>query len=1046
MRCRQCGHETITAFEFCEDCLALLPGRPFATIGAGSRDSFDFSEERALEALRHMAPPDAAARDTSRFPWNRPGHSVDAVLGRTRELRHGLERLREAIRTWGGRMLLVLGDHGVGTSSFIDAFRREGTRVAADLVWSQAACRDEPDQPHAVFGRLLRDRLQIPPQMDQWMAGESLLHAVEELFEEDERDDARDLAALVGFLVGFKLEGSPYLTPSEDDALTLVPRASQALTHLLCRFARTSPNVIVLDQAHRANAALLSLIDLIAQGIGGAPILLVVVGRPELKEAQPVWEAHDVIELGPMSKPDSETMLRLLLDGIEPVPRELVDRVVRKSGGSPQAIRTIVRYLHETGVITPVDRGRRWEIDETVFFDLDIPDTMAGVAQVRLQTLSPDERAVLQAAATMGQRAWFGALLMLQRLGAEQRVGSADAVGTDRGIVALERLLAGLVDREILQVAPDRSLPGEDTYTFASEIDREVLYESCPARTRHRIHRMVARWMELQSPAFVDANLAAIARHLERGGESSRAALVYQRAARRALESFDNPAAAELLEDALRLAAEEDTPLRINLHFALGRVHMLLGQSQRAIAVFREMLRLAWVMRSRAKGAVALSKIGQVLRSTGDYAAADQHLRTALQLFRAVHDDRGVAGALDDIGQVAWLTGDRERALLTFGKSRALRTELKDPRGLSLTLHYIGCVHLDAGEMEPAEQYLQDALALRRRLDDKGGMVLTLNNLGVVAWSRGDAPEAVRTWLESLASAREIGARPAMAMLMVNLAEAMVHSRRFDDAMSYAKDAAAIAERAGDRRTLASAHIELAYASLARGEHTAAIVAANAALDDARAIQNRRIEGLALVALGEVGIAASRVHGEAQGVQDGLDQMRAGADVLAEARCDVERAGALEQIAGALERLGQPGGDALEAEAAELHARHRSRPPRRPALPWEASPAVDGGGVAEAHGEVPASRPVDAPAGPAEPLVSGAVGETPGIETDSAGAAPAPTAVAPETASPETASPETASPAAAPVEAEVGGGPAAPTPAGRGKKGAGKARKGGKRR
>ncbi len=934
MHCPQCGHANITAFEFCEECLAILPNSSWAQ---RSKDAFDFDDERMLESMRAIEPADEE-RDVSLFPWNPENHDVGDLIGRDRELKKAFDLFKTTAEQWGGRLALLIGDRGTGTSTFVARLKAEVMKADRSVLWAQAHCRNEATRPYAVFGRLLCDFLSLPPLADDWAAGEALLEATLELTDEGQPEsEAAEIAYLVAFLVGFKIDRSPYLSPSDSDAQTLIPRASQALTRFFRRTAFNSPVVLVLDEAHRAPAPLLALVDLLATGMHNVPVLVLAVGRPTLRTAQPGWQALDVVEVPPMNRADAELALSRLLEGIDDVKPDLVSRVVDKSGGNPYALRAIVRYLHETGVICPTDGGARWIVDDTVFFDLDIPDTLRGVASARLANLTSNDLKVLQQAAVVGTQFWFGSLVMLQRLSADYAVWSAAGVGKDKGIVMLKAMLDGLVAREILVRRSDRSLPGEDAYAFRSDVDAELLYEQMPSRTRRKLHRRVAQWLELQQPRFVESNLPRIAMHHEIGGDSPRAASFYQRAARRARSSFHNNEAIDLYERALRLTSDDELPQRLSTLKALGSLYATVGRNDRAIGVYRRMLRNAWVMRSRGRGAVALNKLGQIHRSMGDYDTSRDHLIQALQLYRSIHDSRGVADALDDLGQLAWLTGDTARALLTYERSKKLRTQLKDPRGLALTLHYIGCVHLDRSDMQSAEKHLLDALALRRKLQDNTGVSMTLNNLGVIYWSRGDVKRATEAWKESLVITQEIGNRPVAAMLMTNLAESCMHSGEFDGAASYLEEAQAIAESAGDRRTLASVLVNASALAMARGEHTAALGAINRASQEAEKLGNLRLLGVARITQGDITCGMSHAWDEKKGVEDGLRLIRQGLATLEKADCELDRAGALEQLSDVLTKLGRADASKkTRAEATAIFKRRGVRPPPKPSVAWEA--------------------------------------------------------------------------------------------------------------
>ncbi len=933
MFCPECGHQNVTGFEFCELCLCLL------------------SPKRAASVFGDEGPAVHEPRDASVFPWNPRGHRVDPLIGRGREVDTAVHHVRQVVERWSARTVLLLGGRGVGTSTFVARLAHEARTVDRDLAVAETICRDEPTRPYGAFGRILRDLLAIPQELDDWLTGERFVSEVVDLYTPEQQDAAVELGQLVAYLVGFRVERSPFdggaprelsMAPAaaDEDAATLVPRASQALMRLVARLSQDRPLLIVLDEAHRAGGPLLGLVDLLMTGLAHSPVMFLLVGPPELRLAAPGWKNRHEIELGPLSRNDSEALLRVLLAGVD-YPAALIARVVDRAGGNALALRSIVRWLHQKAVIgpAPADSGsvNLWVVDEGASFDLAIPDSLDGVASARLAALEPIERGVLHHAAVVGNIFWLGALVAAQRQSLDAAPRTAHELGRDRGIAALRATLASLVAREVVEPLADRSIAGEDAWRFRLESDREHLYAESPAPVRARLHRLVAHWYEAQAPAFVEAHLSTIAHHYAMAGETHRAAQLYAGAGRRARAGSALEEALALYTQALRLQPLEDITDRLSTLYALGELGLATGRFAEARERLRELLQLAWMLRSRQKGAVALNRLGRCHRALGEYAEANTHFQEALQLYRAVSDDRGVADTLEDLGQVAWLENRLDAATALYERSRAIRIQQKDGRGLAVTLHYLGCVLLDRFEFQPAEKHFSDALALRRKVDDRAGISMTLNNLAVVWWMRGEVPRAEQAWAECLAVARELGSRHVAAMLMTNMAESAIQGERYAEAESLLHEAELLCEQSGDRRTQCAVFVNAAALAMAHGEGTVALMAATRALEEARALQNTRLEGLALVAYGEVRVGTGHLASDAEGVAGGLASMREGLTLLREARFEVDWALGTEQLGEVLRRVGEPAAEELAAAAALL-AERQVRPPRRRAMTWAATP------------------------------------------------------------------------------------------------------------
>jgi cob(I)alamin adenosyltransferase len=109
-----------------------------------------------------------------------------------------------------------------------------------------------------------------------------------------------------------------------------------------------------------------------------------------------------------------------------------------------------------------------------------IPDSIQALIAARLDTLSPERRALLQNAAVVGTVFWSGALLAT----------------SDRDPSVIRADLEDLAARAFIRPAPDSSVAGEVQYSFWHPLTREVAYGQLPRMARIHKHRAVARWIE----------------------------------------------------------------------------------------------------------------------------------------------------------------------------------------------------------------------------------------------------------------------------------------------------------------------------------------------------------------------------------------------------------------------------------------------------------------------------------------------------------------------------------------------------------------------
>ena len=131
---------------------------------------------------------------------------------------------------------------------------------------------------------------------------------------------------------------------------------------------------------------------------------------------------------------------------------------------------------------------------------LDLPDTVRGVLQARLDGLVPTHKELLKMASVIGRVFWTGAL---------REVLPAE-LSTDDLATSLDSLRA----RELIKPQPSSSVSGEREYSFATQALCDAAYELVPRAQSIAAHRRVAEWLSARGELWEGghANLAA---HLE---------------------------------------------------------------------------------------------------------------------------------------------------------------------------------------------------------------------------------------------------------------------------------------------------------------------------------------------------------------------------------------------------------------------------------------------------------------------------------------------------------------------------------------------------
>jgi hypothetical protein len=298
----------------------------------------------------------------------------------------------------------------------------------------------------------------------------------EELLTPSVTDDPERTIAILAHTMGVTDPDHSYgdLDPREIKA-----RTNSAWRSLFSALSSQAPVVIIVEDIHWADPALLDILEDMTEKVAG-PLMLVCPARPELTERRAGWGGgrrnHSSIFLDPLTPEDSDTLVSLLLT-VANLPSRLRLTIMETAEGNPFFLEEVVRHLIDQGHL--IREGDTWVAGDDLAA-VEIPDSVQSVLAARIDLLDPSEKRVLQRAAVVGRIFWPTPVVRL--------------LGGDKASVG--PLLDHLEERELIQSRLGSSLVGEPEYIFKHVLTREVAYEMLPRRERGAAHADVAAWIE----------------------------------------------------------------------------------------------------------------------------------------------------------------------------------------------------------------------------------------------------------------------------------------------------------------------------------------------------------------------------------------------------------------------------------------------------------------------------------------------------------------------------------------------------------------------
>jgi predicted ATPase len=474
-----------------------------------------------------------------------------------------------------------------------------------------------------------------------------------------------------------------------------------------------------------------------------------------------------------------------VLQKIPEIPDTLSDLIVSNAEGNPFYVEELVKVLVEAGVIVKSDL--HWRVDEPRLEEMDVPATLTGVLQARLERLPKAERILIQQASVVGRVFWDQAVSYLNHQGG----GSLEEEGIQDGLVNLR-------SREMIYRRELSAFLDAREYIFKHAVLREVTYESVLKKLRRDYHALAAGWLMEQRGERSGEVIGLIADHLELAGEQEEALRHLRWAGEAAAGKYANQEAIDYFTRALALVPEEGMETRFEL--LLAREEVLDLQAKRELQ--RQDIE---ELKSVAKETGSAEKQMEVTMRWSKFHFITQDYQSEAEAAERVVAQAEAAGNLHFAarGQLGW-----GRALIWQFQYKIAREHLElaldgfratgDRREEGVTLRMLGAVAIGQREFQAWQEYTQQALSIARQTGDRSAEAEAINHLGNIANRQGDYSSAQRFFNKYLVLAREIGSRHQERMALGNLGSVAIALKDYTSARNYNDQSLVIAQTIGD--------------------------------------------------------------------------------------------------------------------------------------------------------------------------------------------------------------------------------------------------------
>jgi class 3 adenylate cyclase/tetratricopeptide (TPR) repeat protein len=627
-------------------------------------------------------------------------------------------------RSGAGRLIEVVGEAGIGKTRLLEALRD----AAAGFRKSHAACEAyTASTPYAVWTELLRELMNFGRDDPDPI--------IEDRLRDELAKSAPDLAPwlpLIASAFGLEVAATPEVEMLADKNRRA--KLHETVVPFLQGIVK-EPWLIEIENAHHMDEASAELLTHLTNEVASKPWLFAVARRPSTVGFSAPEAATVVrIELKPLAAQDALRLTQLATEK-NPLPAHVLEVVATRSGGNPQFLRDLLRKAIESGGTA------------------DLPDSAEAAAMARIDSLSPEDRAVVRRAAVLGltfhprMLEWF----------------------TEHGDFPLPTAETWARLEDLFDEEPDGYL------RFRRSLLRDAAYEGLPFKLRRELHKTVAAHLE-EEMDYPEEAANILSLHYLQAGENAAAWRYAKMAAKRAEEVYANVEAAGLYARAFEAGRAATDVEKTDLAL----VHQAVGDSWYRAGEFRKAAGAYSAARTLAESEPLLDgdlmiKLSRVEAKLGKYAEAQRWTEQARGVFLELP---GAEAARQTARSSAWYATllqfeGRITEALTCAEQAVVAAEAaKDREAAGEAYFVMGVAFSELGKPD-AQAIMQRSL---EAFEQSGNLVRQagiLSDLGFICRLEGRWDEALSFYERARDAAQKIGNTVNAFLARMNTAEVL---------------------------------------------------------------------------------------------------------------------------------------------------------------------------------------------------------------------------------------------------------------------------------
>jgi len=328
--------------------------------------------------------------------------STGGIVGRDLLLQTLMADARRALEHAEPTIVTVISEPGFGKTQLASAFSQEVERLPSS---HQVLAMTANDSVGGAVYQTLRDMLErvlnignaVPDDSGQQTIIERLGQTV----------GAQSWAA-VALVMGWVTAEHPEVRSLSAAPGALRAALARALGEGLRIRARQTPLVLILDDAHLADAATLDGLEYATLEEGNAPLIICVMARPALERGRSTWggRARRSVRhtLEALDAESAAMLARRLLVPAENIPKSALARLYDRTQGVPRLLVELIRGLKRDGIVRRMERGTGYYLATDELEKMPDLPIVQWSASREVEALAPNLAAHARLASVLGSK------------------------------------------------------------------------------------------------------------------------------------------------------------------------------------------------------------------------------------------------------------------------------------------------------------------------------------------------------------------------------------------------------------------------------------------------------------------------------------------------------------------------------------------------------------------------------------------------------------------------------------------------------------------